>query len=212
MIDGVLSMGRRVGLTQQAVVAAAARIADEDGLEAVSMAAVAERLGVRSPSLYAHVDGLAGLHRRLTILAATALADELRASRHRRHGAVALQALANAYRAFASNHPGWYAAAQQAVPPGKDDALYRTLAESVLPVMETLAEMGVPPADLLHQTRAVRSALHGFVTLERGNSFGMSVDFDESFQRLVELVTRGVVGPPATSLRTAPGSTAASRP
>lgn len=186
-------MGRRVGLTQDAVVAAAARIADEDGLDAVTLAAVAGRLGVRSPSLYAHVDGLVGLRRQLTILAATALADELRAARHRRHGAAALQSLANAYRSFASNHPGWYAASQQAVPPGKDDALYRALAESVLPVMETLAEMGVPPASLLHQTRAVRSALHGFVTLERGNSFGMSVDFDESFQRLVELVTRGVV-------------------
>lgn len=204
-------MGRRVGLTKDAVVAAAARIADEDGLDAVTLAAVAARLGVRSPSLYSHVDGLAGLHRQLTILAATALADELRTARHRRHGALALQSLANAYRSFASNHPGWYAASQQAVPPGKDDALYRALAESVLPVMETLAEMGVPPADLLHQTRAVRSALHGFVTLERGNSFGMSVDFDESFRRLVELVTRGVVEPPPASAATGQGSTAAAR-
>lgn len=191
--------------------AAAARIADEEGLDAVTLAAVAGRLGVRSPSLYAHVDGLAGLRRQLTILAATALADELRAARHRRHGALALHSLAYAYRSFASNHPGWYAASQQAVPPGKDDALYRALAESVLPVMETLAEMGVPPADLLHQTRAVRSALHGFVTLERGNSFGMSVDFDESFRRLVELVTRGVVGTPQASAGSGQGSTAATR-
>lgn len=201
-------MGRRVGLTKDAVVAAAARLADESGLDAVTLAAVAEKLGVRSPSLYAHVDGLTGLRRQLSILAATALADELRSARHRRQGAVALQSLANAYRSFASNHPGWYAASQQAVPPGKDDALYRALAESVLPVMETLAEMGVPPADLLHQTRAVRSALHGFVTLERGNSFGMSVDFDESFRRLVELVTRGVAGVPPASASTGQGSVA----
>lgn len=199
-------MGRRAGLTQEAVVSAAAMIADEEGLEAVTLAAVAGRLGVRSPSLYAHVDGLAGLRRELTILAATALADALRAARHRRHGALALHSLASAYRSFATNHPGWYAASQQAVPPGKDDAVYRALAESVLPVMETLAEIGVPPADLLHQTRAVRSALHGFVTLERGNSFGMSVDFDESFQRLVDLLTRGVVVDPTTRPGTVPGS------
>lgn len=201
-------MGRRVGLTQDAIVAAAARIADEEGLDAVTLAAVAKRLGVRSPSLYAHVDGLAGLRRELTILAASSLAADLRAARHRRHGAAALTALADAYRAFASSHPGWYAASQQAVPPGKDDALYRALAESVLPVMETLAELGVPPADLLHQTRAVRSALHGFVTLERGNSFGMSVDFDESFRRLVDLVSRGVVDTRTTRAGAGQGSTA----
>jgi AcrR family transcriptional regulator len=199
-------VGKRVGLTPDSIIAAAARLADERGLEAVTLAAVAEGLGVRSPSLYAHVDGLPGLRRELTILAASALAEELRAARHRRRGDSALRALSQAYRSFASLHPGWYAASQQTVPPGKDDALYRALADAVLPIMETLAEMGVPPAELLHQTRAVRSALHGFVTLEQGNSFGMSVDFDESFGRLVDLLVHGVVAPPAGSIRTGQGS------
>lgn len=200
-------MGRRVGLTADAVLAAGAQIADEDGLEGVTLAAVAQRLGVRSPSLYAHVDGLQGLRRSLTIFSVSSLAHDLREARRGRQGTLALRSLARAYRAFATTHPGWYAAALQAVPPGKDDALYRALAEAVMPIMESLAEVGVQPAEMLHQIRAVRSALHGFVSLERGNSFGLAVDFDESFERLVELLVRGV-----SSWRPVTGSPAAGTP
>jgi AcrR family transcriptional regulator len=48
--------GKR-GLTTELVVAAAVALADEDGLEAVSMARVADRLGFTTMSLYRHVAG-----------------------------------------------------------------------------------------------------------------------------------------------------------
>ena len=47
----------RSGLTLKAIVAAALNLADTDGLEAVSMRNVAERLGVGTMSLYTHVPG-----------------------------------------------------------------------------------------------------------------------------------------------------------
>ena len=46
---------RRPGLTRSAVVATAVALADEDGLPAVSMRAIAGRLGVEAMSLYHHV-------------------------------------------------------------------------------------------------------------------------------------------------------------
>ncbi len=185
-------MGRRVGLTAEAVVGVAAEIADTHGLEAVTLAAVAERLGVRSPSLYAHVDGLPGLRRELALMATGAMASGLVHARRGRHGALALRAVAHAYRGFARTHPGWYAAAQQVIPASHDTELYHALTEVVIPLVETLGEMEVPPAELIHQTRAVRSALHGFVSLERGRGFGQPLDFDESFDRMVQLLVRGV--------------------
>lgn len=185
-------MGRRKGLTLGSVVDAAVEMADRDGLDGVSLAAVASHLGVRSPSLYAHVDGLTGLRRALGLRAASALAVELAAARQGRHDTEALRSLARAYRRFALAHPGLYDAAQQTVPPGKDDELYGVLAETVMPLVETLVEMGVSPADVIHHTRAIRSALHGFVSLERSNGFGMAVDFAESFDRLVALLASGL--------------------
>jgi AcrR family transcriptional regulator len=57
----------RAGLDREAVIAAAAELADSrpDGLDAVTLTGLADRLGVRTPSLYAHIDGLADLRRQL---------------------------------------------------------------------------------------------------------------------------------------------------
>src|SRR3954447_4557042 len=55
----------RAGLSVERVVQAAVELADADGLEAVSMARVAERLGFTTMSLYRHVAGKDELVRRM---------------------------------------------------------------------------------------------------------------------------------------------------
>ena len=73
-------MGRKLGLTRAQVVEAAAEIADRDGLDALSLASVASALGVRSPSLYSHVDGLTGLLDALTLAVTAEFGETLRDS------------------------------------------------------------------------------------------------------------------------------------
>jgi hypothetical protein len=104
----------------------------------------------------------------------------------------ALRAIAHAYRRFAAAHPGLYEAAQRAVRPGEDDELYAALAQAALPAIEALAQAGVADGVRVHLTRAFRSALHGFVVLERVGGFGRPEDVNESFERLVELLVTGV--------------------
>ena len=53
--------GRRTGLTLEAVVAAATRVAAEDGVAALTMRRVADVVGVAPMSLYSHVPGRAEL-------------------------------------------------------------------------------------------------------------------------------------------------------
>jgi hypothetical protein len=43
--------------------------------------------------------------------------------------------------------------------------------------------------DALHATRGLRSLVHGFATLEAAGGFGLPLDCDESFRRLVEMFT-----------------------
>ena len=185
-------MARKLGVVPDDVVAAAARLADERGVEAVTLASVAAELGVRSPSLYAHVDGLDGLRRALALHAAAALAEALRAAAAGRDGLDALDAIAHAYRTFARAHPGLYAAAQRAARPGEDEELYQALAGAAMPAIEALASLALPRTETIHLTRAFRAALHGFVTLERVGGFGMPESIDESFRRFVEMVLAGV--------------------
>jgi TetR/AcrR family transcriptional regulator, tetracycline repressor protein len=55
------SPGQRAGLNREAVLAAARTIADRDGLEKLSMRALAAELGVMPNAIYSHVDGKGGL-------------------------------------------------------------------------------------------------------------------------------------------------------
>lgn len=185
-------MARKLGLRVRDVLGAAARQADAGGLAAVTLASVAAELGVRAPSLYAHVDGLDGLRRELALDGAGAMAAALGAAAAGRTGLDALTAIADAYRTFAGRHPGWYAAAQRAVRPGEDDALYAALAAVARPAMAALGEAGVGAEERVHLTRAFRAALHGFVVLEQGGGFGMPDSVDVSFRRLVALLLDGV--------------------
>lgn len=84
-----------------------------------------------------------------------------------RAGSDALAALGRAYRDFARAHPGLYALAQPTAE-GSDEET-RIAAHAVLDVILTaLRGYGLEGDDALHATRILRSALHGFVTLERG--------------------------------------------
>jgi len=77
----------RAGLTGAEVVASAAGLADEAGFASVTMGLLAGRLGVRPPSLYKHVDGLADLRHRLATLAMTEFGDVLGDADHSLHPA-----------------------------------------------------------------------------------------------------------------------------
>ncbi len=68
----------RAGLNGGDVVAAAAGLADETGYASLTMALLADRLGVRTPSLYKHVGGLADLQHRVATLAMTELGEVIR--------------------------------------------------------------------------------------------------------------------------------------
>lgn len=184
-------MGRKAGITRDDVINTAAMLADRDGLAEVSLAGIAAELGVRSPSLYAHTDGLDDVRRELTLRGAARLGLALDTASRGSRGEAALKRLAAAYREFALQHPGLYAAAQQAQRAAQDPVVTAALDAAVQPALRALAGVGVPPARLVHVARVFRSALHGFVELERGGGFGLPESVDESFNALVELLCDG---------------------
>lgn len=185
-------MGRKLGLTLDQVVDAGAVIADRDGLDALSLASLASALGVRSPSLYSHVDGLAGLRRQLTLHASERLSAELAASVHGLEGKDALTSLAEGMRSFAHSHPGLYDSLLPAPTPEEDPELAAALAEPVRVVASVLAGMGVDPMTVIPLIRALRSAVHGFVDLELRGGFGLPDDIDQSFATTINLVVDAI--------------------
>jgi AcrR family transcriptional regulator len=182
----------RAGLDPAAVVAAASVLADADGLDQLTLARLAERLGVRAPSLYAHVGGLADLRARLAAEAARELHAALAGAAAGRAGGDALRAVADAYRAFAHAHPGLYAALQRAQELGEPAASYAVAVVDVF--VAVLRGYGLEADEAIHAVRIVRSALHGFVALEAGGGFALRLSLDDTWDRLVALLDRGLAG------------------
>jgi AcrR family transcriptional regulator len=194
----------RAGLTPERVVAEAGALADERGISALSLAPLAERLGVRVPSLYKHVGGLDDLHRRIALAGLRDLAGALGAVTVGRSGRDALHACAAAWRAYAKAHPGRYAAIQRAPDPA-DAELVEVAGRLTGLVYAILRGYGLDEDETVHATRAVRSALHGFVTLEGAGGFGLPQDVDESYARLVDLLDSGLGRGPGTRSGSGPG-------
>jgi len=86
----------KAGLSPASVTAAGAALVDEIGFENLSMGLLAERLGVKTPSLYKHVASQADLAHRIAVLAMTELADAIRDVTQGRAGSEALVAGAHA--------------------------------------------------------------------------------------------------------------------
>lgn len=122
-----------MGLTPERVAAEAAAVADEVGLDRLTLARVADRLGVTLPSLYKHVRGLDGLKRDLPVLGVRELTSALSRAAVGRAGRDALHAIADAYRDYATAHPGVAAASVRAPNPG--DAEHLAAGDAVLAIL-----------------------------------------------------------------------------
>lgn len=181
-------MARR-GLDRDALVAAAARVVDRDGLEALTLAAVAAEVGVRVPSLYHHVDGLPGLRAAVRRHALERLGERLRDATAGRAGRGAIAGLVGALHGFGVAHPGLLAAT---VAPAEDPD-GRAAGEAVVAVaFDALRGYGLDGEALVHATRVVRAAVHGFAALEAAGGFARPESRAISLEALVTVLDAGL--------------------
>lgn len=186
----------RVGLTREAVTSVAIDLVDDGGtagFDRLTLAAVAGRAGVAVPSLYKHVSSLDDLRRLVATASVTELTRVLAAATIGRAGPDAVRAAADAIRAFAHRHPGRYAAAQVAPSSDPADAQLVARADETLTVLAgVMRGFGLPDDELVDAIRMLRSAVHGFITLELGGGFGLPDDLDRSYAVLIDGVIAGV--------------------
>jgi AcrR family transcriptional regulator len=180
----------RAGLTTARLVEAATDLVDREGPGALTLAKLADRFGVRPPSLYNHIDSLEALVREVTLTALEDLVEECRDAVMGRSGGEALRVISFAYRRWALAHPGTYPLTQVARP---DDEHWTDLSRRLLdPLVTVLEGMHMTGEDAIHAVRALRSALHGFVVLEIHHGFGLAVSTDESFEKMVDTFVAGI--------------------
>ncbi|WP_026416030.1 TetR/AcrR family transcriptional regulator [Actinomadura oligospora] len=191
----------RAGLTVDRIVQAAAEMADEQGVENVSVSALARRFGVRDASLYSHIRSLADLRRRVALKAGDEQAGRIAEAVAGRAGRDALVAFANAYRDYAREHPGRYAAMQIPVDPEAARLVAEGRAEGSRGVEVTAAMMrayDLPDPDLTDAVRLLRSTFHGFISLEANGAFGHPRDVQASWDKALEALHQLLTAWPRT--------------
>lgn len=187
-------MSPRAGLDRAVVVEAAAALADEEGFEDLSLARLAERLGVRKPSLYNHVAGLEGIRRELVLMGLRELGRALSHAAVGKSGEAGIFALGQAYRVFVKERPGLYGATVRSyrIYAPEDPELGASEGEALETVLTVLASCGIRGEGAVHAARGLRAVAHGFATLEAAGGFGMPADVDESFRRLLRAFVAGL--------------------
>ena len=152
-----------------AIVTAGRELLEDSGPAGLTMQAVAQRVGVRAPSLYKRVrdrESLLGL-----VAAATVeeLADRLGA------GDSSLAGLARTYRGFAHDRPeGFRLILTADVDPQARDRV----SAAVLRVAGELAGS----ADALEAARLVTAWATGFITMELSGAFRLGGDVERAFE------------------------------
>lgn len=177
----------RAGLTPAAVVTTALSLVDERGVEAVTLAAVANRAGVATPSLYRHVASLGELRRLLALRVLDEVTDLAAAAVMGVAGDEAVAALMATYRRYVQTHPNRYAI--MPLQPLTDPMLAPSGERLMGVVLAVLRRYGLTGPEAVHAARRLRAAVHGFASLEAAGGFGLPEDLDESFAGLVEMVT-----------------------
>jgi AcrR family transcriptional regulator len=178
-------VGRPAQIDRAAVLAARPPVGDEEGLTAVTMHAVADRLGVTPMALYRHVANKADLLDGVveTILLEVPLPDPGDPWPAR------LGALARGTRMAALRHPGVFPLLLQraAATPGARrtrDVVYAALREA-----------GLAEEEVVQLERLLATAVLGFAASEAGGRFAAhsAAQLDADFARLQDMLAAAVL-------------------
>lgn len=153
------------------IIAVARQLLEQEGADALTMRRLAERLGIRAPSLYKHLPDKAALEAAVIAAGLEDLAAVLEAALDA--AAEPLVALAAAYRAFALSHPHLYRLmndrplSREHLPAGLED-------RAAAPLLRTV--------DNQTSARAVWAFAHGMIMLELAKRFPPGADLDAAWQ------------------------------
>lgn len=192
----------RARTSREEIVAAGRACLEAGGVDAVTMVAVAERVGIRAPSLYKWFPDRGALLAAIAGAALDELGEALAPLSRDVDPAVGLRQVAAAYRSFAHAHQRTYGLLFMDLPSGSRPSAEANSRASA-PLVD-LTERLVGPEHALEAARVVTAFAHGFVSMELNGAFRLGGDLDRAYRYGIDvlldaLTTRAARGSPAPS-------------
>jgi AcrR family transcriptional regulator len=181
----------RAGLDRNTILQTSIELANTQGIEQVTIAAIAKKLGVRSPSLYNHVSGLTEIRIQIALSGMEQLEQILMRAVIGKAGKDSILSFCKSYLTFAKTNPGLYEATiQPAIYP--NTSIQKAGDRIIDLLLQILASYQLEKTKALHFVRGLRSIVHGFASLDRAGGFQMELDVEESLLFTVQLLCDGL--------------------
>lgn len=180
------------GITKETIIKKAVETIEDSGTPEISMRELAEKLNIKTPSLYNHIKSLDELLSEVGHYAAEQLKNaQLEAMKGKKQDE-AVCALAGAYRAYAKEHSGLYKVIMSS-PQFANDSEEHSAADMVVPALQVLSDYGLQEDQLMHWQRVLRGLIHGFIAQEDSGFFShYTASVDDSFQIAIRCFINGL--------------------
>lgn len=179
------------GLDKNSVIERAATLANEKGLENVTIKELADSLEIRSPSLYNHISGLEELRKEIMLYGWKQAEKRILQAAAGTEGYDAIRAMCREFYIYASENKGifsamlWYNKYADEASSEATSGLFSRL----YGIME---DMGISRERTEHLIRTLRGFLEGFALLVNNGAFGHPADIDESFEVSLDVLIEGI--------------------
>lgn len=183
-------MSPRIGLNFNDLLKTSIQIVDSEGWNVLTISYLAKKLTIQPPSIYNHVKSLDELKNNIALYGIKKLYEELKKSVEGK-SKDAIYSLAIAYIQFARKHPGLYQSTLSSNHTAGNE--YSIVASNILElILEVLHPYHLNEVDQIHIVRGLRSILHGFVSLEDHDGFGINIPIDDSVNFVLRHYMRNI--------------------
>lgn len=180
------------GLNKEIIVKAAKELIEQEGVQNFSMRKLADKLEIKTASLYTHIQSMEALYTEVGLSALKSQMEELSDAIGEKIRDDAVTILAYSYRKFATEHEELYKIIMQ-IPTGNDDILKEAAVMTAEPFMKVLNDYQLSQEQKMHWQRILRGMMHGFVSEEKAGYFThYPVSIDDSYKSAVQCVIDGL--------------------
>lgn len=152
----------------------------------LSIAGIAKKVGVKSPSIYHYFSGLEGLRNELSMKATIEFAEVLAESLVSVPQEQKVRVFFETYRAFSKENPFKFECVQFGIASQNKELLQK--AYKIVQLATEASDLKTPDRSLeeiIHKVRIIRCLLNGFIDLESNGGFQLEQSSDETFEYLI---------------------------
>lgn len=181
----------RAGLSKEEILQKAIELANEKGIDYLSVTTLSEYLGIKKPSLYYHAKTVKEVIQWIMIYGWQKVSTKIVAKAKDTDPETSMKKYARLFYKFAKANPGvfeamlWYNKYSSEELKNATEGLYKFF-------FNQTGKMGISKKKANHLLRTFRAFLEGFILLEAHNSFGNPVSVKESFEISLQVLIEGM--------------------